>query len=85
MTYIGWPPRIAQKENVDVASVNYAFRKRVRVLQNAPRELANVETQNATARIKAKNLEEGSLLSIIESSNKIHSTSIHIKTTRLYE
>jgi hypothetical protein len=66
MTYIGWPPRIAQKENVDVASVNYAFRKRVRVLQNAPRELANVETPNATARTKAKNLAEDSLLSIVE-------------------
>jgi hypothetical protein len=81
MTYIGWPPHIALEENVGALSANYAFRKKVRVLRNAPRELANVVTPNATARIKAKNREEGSLLSII----KIHSTSIHIKTSRLYE
>ena len=72
MTYIGWPPRIAQKENADAASVNYVSRRRVRVLQNAIRELANALTLNATARTKAQNLAEDSLPSIVESSNKSH-------------
>ena len=66
MTYIGWLPHIALEENVDVLSANYAFRKRVRVLRNVPRELASAVTPNVTVRIKARNLAEDSLLSIIE-------------------
>ena len=65
MTYIEWL-RIAQKENADVPSANYAFRRRDRVRQNALRELVSVLILNATAKIKALNLAESSLPSIVK-------------------
>jgi hypothetical protein len=66
MTYIEWPPHIALEEDADVPSANYVFRRRVRVRRNAPKELANVVTPNATAKIRARNLAEGSLRSTVE-------------------